>query len=118
MTRSMLVLRIEPPRQECVEHRVATGCVTLSGVRPPYRRARGHVIVIPDGTVTAGGHGHCDLWLADGGLWLADLGSDNGTWLLEGDGERFAPHDRPLRVRAGDTFRVGATRVTVVSVEP
>ncbi|MFZ5446677.1 MAG: sigma 54-interacting transcriptional regulator [Myxococcota bacterium] len=54
---------------------------------------------------------HAELELDDGGVWLRDLGSSNGTWVdsLRVDRVRFEQDGR---------FRVGNTQLTITFVEP
>lgn len=69
-----------------------------------FGRQLGNVVQIEDPFVSAC---HAEI-IADGaGLWLIDRGSKNGTWL----GERRV--DRPVKLRAGDEFRLGGTRFRV-----
>jgi len=46
---------------------------------------------------------HARASARDGGLWIEDLGSTNGTFV---NGARI---DRPVQLRRGDTVRVGET---------
>lgn len=52
---------------------------------------------------------HCRLGLADGGLFVEDLNSLNGTWV---DDEELAPF-APARVAAGRQIRLGRVALTV-----
>jgi len=48
---------------------------------------------------------HAELWVADGALWVQDLGSMNGTYI---DGAPLAPH-HPQRLQAQVRVRFGGT---------
>ncbi|MDP1828981.1 MAG: sigma 54-interacting transcriptional regulator [Archangium sp.] len=54
---------------------------------------------------------HAELELDDGGVWLRDLGSSNGTWV---DGLRV----ERVRFEQSGHFRVGATELTITFSEP
>lgn len=47
---------------------------------------------------------------ADGSIWIADIGSLNGTWHKTVGGV-FAQLDGPARLRPGDTVRIGRTEL-------
>jgi pSer/pThr/pTyr-binding forkhead associated (FHA) protein len=58
---------------------------------------------------------HARLSWRDGGWWIEDAGSSNGTFLGE-----FAGASRvtaPTRLSAGDIFRVGRTRFRLETLE-
>lgn len=56
---------------------------------------------------------HARLELVRGVVYLADLGSSNGTFL---NGK--ALDDESIELRPGDDIDVGNTRITVLSMEP
>lgn len=57
---------------------------------------------------------HARLVLDEGGAYLVDLGSTNGTWL---NGRRLGAHV-PTRLDDRDTFRVGASRFAWLDAAP
>jgi uncharacterized RDD family membrane protein YckC len=57
---------------------------------------------------------HLQFGLDDGGLWVRDRGSTNGTAVRTPDGARQAcPPDTPVQVRAGSTLLIGDHEVPV-----
>lgn len=83
-------------------------------------------------TVVIGQHASCDLTIPDdsyvsarhcqitrdaaGVVWVADLGSSNGTFLVRG-GEHI-PVTRPVRAEPGDILQIGRTAVPLGPREP
>ncbi|MFN2114887.1 MAG: FHA domain-containing protein, partial [Anaerolineae bacterium] len=67
-------------------------------------------IVLADPTVSGR---HAVVNLRDGAWWIEDLGSTNGTYL---NGAAIVP-GRPAISRSGDTIRVGAVRLRLVTPE-
>ena len=70
--------------------------------------AEGAKVALPDAKVS---RIHAELELDDGGVWLRDLGSSNGTWV---DGLRV----EKVRFEQNGHFRVGATELSITFSEP
>ncbi len=84
--------------------------------RPLHRRARSQVrrLELEDDTLTWSGH--CEVWRQGAAVWARDLGSDNGTWVVEGAKERVLSNEsRP--VPPGGEVRVGRARFAVCPVD-
>lgn len=97
---------------------VAPEGTILVGQRRPYHEDAGALVVsLNDSTVTSGRHGHCRLWPAEGSVLIADCGSDNGTWLLDGDAPRAAGTlMAPTRIEVGQIVCVGRSRFRLAMV--
>jgi hypothetical protein len=68
------------------------------------------LLVVDCDLVTSGTAGHCVFWLDSGQVLVADLGSDNGTWIeRHPDGERHpvGTTKRPSTVQEGDLIYIG-----------
>lgn len=83
-----------PPRALLDPARLEAGQIVLG-------RSSACALVLRDDTVS---RRHAALELRDGGWWILDLGSSNGTWL---NGRRVAEAE----VRAGDDLQLGAVRL-------
>src|SRR5690349_2863945 len=66
----------------------ATGVVFVGELRASQQPEGARIIALNDATVTSGRNGHCRVWLNDERVVLCDCESDNGTWILNGDGAR------------------------------
>jgi hypothetical protein len=53
---------------------------------------------------------HAEIRWGEGGYWIVDRGSTNGTWL---NGQRLSP-DQPHRLKDGDRVAVG--RLSVLTI--
>ncbi len=59
-------------------------------------------LILSDGFVSSS---HATITFRDGGWWLSDLDSRNGTWL---NGERIS---REVQVRSGDLLAIGQVKL-------
>lgn len=66
-------------------------------------RMRENEVSIPDGRLS---RRHASIEYRDGGYWLSDLGSSNGTWV---NGARIT---EPHQLHTGDVMQLGETRLT------
>ena len=106
---------VAPPESAGDGKRAARGGYELRVLEPKSRkgelypvsseltigRAGGCAIVVPDDTFVS--QVHARLSERDGGLWIEDVGSTNGTFV---NGERI---ETPVKLRKGDRVQMGAT---------
>jgi hypothetical protein len=84
------------------------GSVVFVGTRSSrHDRLAATVIELMDDTVTSGTSGRCRLWEESGRLMAIDHGSDNGTWLVTGDGSNRISSTAPTVVPAGTRIQIG-----------
>lgn len=57
---------------------------------------------------------HCEVWRDDAGVWIRDLDSRNGTFVIHGSPFTKERVREPTRLRPCDWFHIGSTRVRLV----
>lgn len=65
------------------------------------------VAVLVDSTRTVSRNHAVVEFLEDGGIWISDLGSLNGTYIIEGDDESQVVQGTPVELHEGTTLRIG-----------
>jgi signal transduction histidine kinase/CheY-like chemotaxis protein len=98
-------LEIEPDRPSgrvLISHpHQASRYIMLTDERLTIGRAVENEIVLQETTVS---RQHAELFWDGQAYWLMDLGSANGTML----GDRMLPAQKPVRLQAGDRWRIGS----------
>lgn len=81
---------------------------TLLGRKPSLNVPVGtDVAVLVDSTRTVSRDHACIEYGEDGSVWIRDLGSLNGTYVIENDEERQVREDEPLELHPGAMVRIG-----------